>query len=73
MAGQAQVNYDVSGNGLLNGRSLIRILQEQPRTWSGEVHVQELILPQGVQANQLQGIKADLLLDFLQQLDELRC
>ncbi|XP_033171872.1 uncharacterized protein LOC117148548 [Drosophila mauritiana] len=70
-AGQAQVNYDVAGNGLLNGRSLSRILQEQPWTWSGEVHVQELILPQGVQANQLQGIKADLLLDFLHQLDEL--
>ncbi|EDX00884.1 uncharacterized protein LOC6523903 [Drosophila yakuba] len=70
-AGQAQVNHDVSGSGLLNGRNLSNVLQEQPRTWSGEVHVQELILPQGVQANQLQGIKAELLLDFLQQLDEL--
>ncbi|XP_016948778.1 uncharacterized protein LOC108023667 [Drosophila biarmipes] len=70
-AGQAQVNHDVVGDGLLNGRHLGRLLREQPRTWSGEVHVQELFLPQGVLANQLQGIKANLLLDFLQQLDEL--
>ncbi|KAI8033819.1 uncharacterized protein LOC128265144 isoform X1 [Drosophila gunungcola] len=70
-AEQAEVAHDVTGSGLLNGQSLGNLLQKQPRTWSGEVHVQELILPQGVQANQLQGIKANLFLDFLQQLDEL--
>nr|XP_016937233.1 uncharacterized protein LOC108015338 [Drosophila suzukii] len=70
-AEHAQVNHNVVGGGLLNGRNLGDLLREQPRTWSGEVHVQELFLPQGVQANQLQGIKAKLLLDFLEQLDEL--
>ncbi|XP_016976896.1 uncharacterized protein LOC108042915 isoform X2 [Drosophila rhopaloa] len=70
-AEQAQVNRDVTGRGLVNGQNLSNILHKQPRTWSGEVHIQELILPQGVQANQLQGIKANLLLGFLQQLDEL--
>ncbi|KAH8366688.1 hypothetical protein KR084_011853 [Drosophila pseudotakahashii] len=70
-AGQAQVNHDVVGGGLLNGKNLSHLLQEQPHTWSGEVHVQELFLPQGVQAQKLQGLKANLLLDFLQQLDEL--
>ncbi|KAH8342218.1 hypothetical protein KR059_007442 [Drosophila kikkawai] len=70
-AAQAQVNHDVSGDGLLNGQSLVDLLKAKPRTWSGELHVQELILPQGVQADHLQAIKADFLLDFLQQLDEL--
>ncbi|XP_022211785.2 uncharacterized protein LOC111067071 [Drosophila obscura] len=74
-AAQAQVSGDViasaAGLGLLNGRPLGDMLQEEPHSWSGEVNVQELILPHGVQAQQLQGIRADLLLDFLQQLDEL--
>ncbi|XP_020802753.1 uncharacterized protein LOC110179517 [Drosophila serrata] len=70
-AERAQVNHDVTGSGLLNGQSLEDVLKAKPRTWSGEVHVQELILPQGVQADHLQAIRADFLLDFLQQLDEL--
>ncbi|KAH8273432.1 hypothetical protein KR018_000117 [Drosophila ironensis] len=70
-AEQAQVNRDVSGTGLLNGHHLDQLLQEQPRTWSGEVHVQELVLPQGILAEELQGLRADLLLDFLHQLDDL--
>ncbi|KAH8250475.1 hypothetical protein KR038_003439 [Drosophila bunnanda] len=70
-AERAQVNHDVTGGGLLNGQRLDGVLKAKPRTWSGEVHVQELILPQGVQADQLQAIRADFLLDFLQQLDEL--
>lgn len=70
-AEQAQVNKDITGQGLLNGKNLENLLKEEPRTWSGDVHVQELLLPQGVQAKELQGIKADLLLDFLQQLDDL--
>ncbi|XP_017054967.1 uncharacterized protein LOC108097278 [Drosophila ficusphila] len=69
--GQAQVDHDVTGNALLNGQNLGKLLREPRRTFSGDVHVQELILNQGVQADQLQGVKADLLLDFLQQLDEL--
>lgn len=71
VAEQAQVNHDVTGEGLLNGQDLGHLLKAKPHTWSGEVHVQELVLPQGVQADQLQAIKADFLLDFLQQLDEL--
>ncbi|XP_017096211.2 uncharacterized protein fs(1)N [Drosophila bipectinata] len=70
-AEQAQVNKDVTGRGLLNGKNLENLLKEEPHTWSGDVHVQELLLPRGVQAKELQGIKADLLLDFLQQLDDL--
>ncbi|XP_033247791.1 uncharacterized protein LOC108164646 [Drosophila miranda] len=70
-AEQAQVSRDVIGSGLLNGRHLGDVLQEEPHSWSGEVHVQELILPQGVQAQELQGVRADLMLDFLLQLDEL--
>ncbi|XP_016998578.2 uncharacterized protein fs(1)N [Drosophila takahashii] len=71
LAGQAQINHDIVGDGLLNGKNLGDLLQEQPHTWSGEVHVQELFLPRGVQTQKLQGLKANLLLDFLQQLDEL--
>ncbi|XP_034649869.1 uncharacterized protein LOC117889576 [Drosophila subobscura] len=70
-AEQAQVGGAVRGLGLLNGQRLGDLLQEEPHSWSGEVHVQELILPHGVQAQELQGIRAELLLDFLQQLDEL--
>ncbi|KAH8419645.1 hypothetical protein KR009_000239 [Drosophila setifemur] len=70
-ADQAQVNQNVTGLGLLNGKDLKNLLLEQPRTWSGEVHVQELILSQGVRADELQGLKAELLLDFLHQLDDL--
>ncbi|XP_017086782.1 uncharacterized protein LOC108118540 [Drosophila eugracilis] len=70
-AGRAQLNHNVVGKGILNGKDLGNLLKAHPYTWSGEVHVQELFLPQGVQTNQLQGIKDTFLLDFLQQLDEL--
>ncbi|KAH8289739.1 hypothetical protein KR054_010197 [Drosophila jambulina] len=70
-AERAQVSHDLTGDALLNGESLENLLKAKPLTWSGEVHVEELILPQGVQAEHLQAIRADYLLDFLQQLDEL--
>ncbi|EDW78325.2 uncharacterized protein Dwil_GK16233 [Drosophila willistoni] len=58
---QADVGYDITGEGLLNGYHN-----------SDDIYVQELILPQGLNTENLQGVNADYLLKFLnQQLDEL--
>ncbi|TDG41250.1 hypothetical protein AWZ03_012334 [Drosophila navojoa] len=68
-AEQLDVADSVVGAGRLNGHNLSELLSKEPRV--DIVQVQELILPMGVQATQLQGINAELLLGFLRQLDEL--
>lgn len=68
-AEQLDVANNVLGAGHLNGHNLSELLSKEPRV--DIVQVQELILPMGVQATQLQGINAELLLGFLRQLDEL--
>ena len=68
-AEQLDVADSVKGTGRLNGHHLSDLLSKAPSLET--VQVQELILPMGVQASQLQGIDAELLLGFLRQLDEL--
>ncbi|KAH8394481.1 hypothetical protein KR222_011636 [Zaprionus bogoriensis] len=68
-AEQLDVTHDVTGGGQLNGRTLNEVLLNAPRL--DHVQVQELILPMGVEAAQLQGLNAKRLLQFLEQLDEL--
>ncbi|ALC48276.1 fs-1-N [Drosophila busckii] len=69
-AAQLNVQQDVTGAAKLNGQTLQQLLKQQ-QTLPSLLQVQDLILPNGVQAAQLQGLQAELLLNFLQQLDEL--
>ncbi|XP_034490337.1 uncharacterized protein LOC117793982 [Drosophila innubila] len=68
-ADQLDVAFNVTGAGRLNGRPLDELLSVSRQ--SDHVQVQELILPMGVEATKLQGLDADQLLSFLQQLDVL--
>ncbi|KAH8387616.1 hypothetical protein KR093_008176, partial [Drosophila rubida] len=73
-ADQLDVAHNVTGgdddDGVrLNGQPLDELLAAGRQ--ADHVQVQELILPQGVQASRLQGLEAEHLLGFLQQLDML--
>ncbi|KAL7745190.1 hypothetical protein ACLKA6_008241 [Drosophila palustris] len=68
-AEQLDVAFNVTGEGRLNGRPLDELLTMSRQ--SDQVQVQDLILPMGVEATKLQGLEADQLLSFLQQLDML--
>lgn len=68
-AEQLDVAYNVTGEGRLNDRLLDELLT-MPRQ-ADHIQVQELILPMGVEATKVQGLEADELLSFLQQLDVL--
>ncbi|EDW00449.1 uncharacterized protein LOC6565407 [Drosophila grimshawi] len=66
---QLDVTHNVTGAGRLNGLNLSSVLSTPPK--SDTLQVEDLILPMGAHALQLQGLKAELLLDFLRQFDEL--
>ncbi|XP_030379512.1 uncharacterized protein LOC115627819 [Scaptodrosophila lebanonensis] len=61
----------VQGKGMLNGRNISDHTHDTNSNWTGNLHVQDLILPQGVRAEKLHGINSTRLLGLLQQLDEL--
>ncbi|XP_034109854.1 uncharacterized protein LOC117571688 isoform X1 [Drosophila albomicans] len=68
-AEQLDVTGNVEGVARLNGKALDELLSAARQ--ADHVQVQDLILPNGVQAAKLQGLQAEHLLGFLQQSDVL--
>ena len=71
---QADFKHDILGSGYLNNIELHEFMQDNE--WHeppirGNVFLNELILLQGLQADELHGIKTTYLYDFLQQLIDL--
>ncbi|XP_065365720.1 uncharacterized protein fs(1)N [Calliphora vicina] len=71
---QADISQDILGQGKLNNIELHGFVQE--RSWHeppirGNIFLNELILEQGLQTDELHGIKSEYLLEFLNQIDEL--
>ena len=71
---QADFKHDILGSGFLNNIELHEFMQDNE--WHeppirGNVFLNELILLQGLQADELHGIKTAYLYDFLQQLIDL--
>lgn len=73
-AEQADFKQDILGSGYLNNMELHEFMQvnewhEPPIR--GNVFLNELILQQGLQADEMHGIKTEFLYDFLQQINDL--
>ncbi|TMW54157.1 hypothetical protein DOY81_000741 [Sarcophaga bullata] len=72
---QADFKQDILGSGYLNNIELHEFIQDnewhEPPPIRGNVFLKELILLQGLQAEELHGIKTAYLYDFLKQLNDL--
>ncbi|KNC34097.1 hypothetical protein FF38_06460 [Lucilia cuprina] len=74
LAQQADFSADILGSGKLNNIELHDFVQE--KSWHeppirGNVFLNELILQQGLQTDELHGIKSEYLMDFLNQIDDM--